>query len=174
MEQKKQEIHIAPGVSALQSQKCVACGLQGVGHLETSYLLVTNTQYNLCLVIPIGEESRQIHVGYVEDRGRQAVSTRFEGAMARNAVRLQGFWTLLTWRENSVQCCTNIRIHTASKLFHTGDLKPHLSHFLFQNGFCLQWRFKGHGGGCYCTDCHIPWNDNWVWAYRQAFNYRWI
>lgn len=106
----------------LRSSELLGLGYQGEGHIEATHLLVTNTQYKLQLVVPICEERRQVHVGYVEDRGRQAVSTRFEGAMARNAARLQGFWTLLAWRNKTVQCGTKIRIVTGSNIIHTGDL----------------------------------------------------
>lgn len=49
--------------------------LQGEGQLGAGHLLVPVAQHNSHLVVSIGEERRQIHVGYEEFRGRKGVGT---------------------------------------------------------------------------------------------------
>lgn len=48
--------------------------MQGKGKVSAANLLVNIGQYNVNLVIPIGKERRQVHVGYIEVRRRQIIS----------------------------------------------------------------------------------------------------
>lgn len=65
---------LPPGVPVPCSLKPVGFSMQGKGKVRAANLLVNIGQYNVNLVIPIGKERRQVHVGYIEVRRRQIIS----------------------------------------------------------------------------------------------------